>query len=102
MRYHKLVRDRIPEIINEDTGVMPKIHIAETDEEYLQKLMEKLKEEVEEFAEDASAEELADILEVLDAIFALEKFDRDEVNEVKEKKAWKRGGFTKRIILDEA
>ncbi len=101
MRYNKLVRDRIPEIINEDTGVMPKIHIAD-DEEFFEKLKAKLVEEVEEFAKDPSIEELADVLEVIDAFYWSEMYDRDEVYKVKENKAFKRGGFTKRIILDEA
>ncbi len=101
MRYHKLVRDRIPEIINEDTGVMPKIHIAD-DEEFLVKLKAKLVEEVDEFMKDPSIEELADILEVIDAFYQSDLFDRDEVYKAKEGKAFTRGAFTKRIILDEA
>lgn len=101
MRYHKLVRDRIPEIINDDTGVMPKIHIAD-DEEFLEKLKAKLVEEVEEFMKDPSIDELVDILEVIDGFYQSELFDRDEVYKAKEGKAFKRGAFTKRIILDEA
>lgn len=101
MRYHKLVRDRIPEIINQDTGVMPKIHIAD-DEEFFEKLKAKLVEEVGEFVENPSIEELADVLEVIDAFYQYEKYDRDEVYRAKENKAFKRGAFLKRIILDEA
>ena len=102
MRYNKLVRDRVPEIILEKEGVMPKIRIADDDDEYYAKLREKLQEEVGEFMKDPSVGELVDVMEVLDALFSCGHYDRDEVQEAKEKKAWERGGFSKRIILLEA
>ncbi len=100
MKYNKLVRDNIPEII-EKKGGTPIIHIA-GDEEYWQKIKEKLQEEVDEFMEDVNMEELADILEVIDAICEHKGFDKSELNAIKEKKAKERGGFKKRIILDES
>ena len=65
MRYGKLVRDRIPEIIRNDRK-QPITHIA-SEEEYSLKLGEKLKEEVSEFLAGMNNEEMADILEVLHA-----------------------------------
>ena len=100
MKYNKLIRDKIPEIIKEN-GNMPIIHIAD-DKEYWEKLKEKLKEEVEEFIEDSSKEELADILEVIYAINEFKRFDINEIEKIREKKAEKRGKFKKKIILDES
>lgn len=66
MIYNKLVRDRIPEII-EARGKKPNVRILEQ-EEYLHHLEAKLDEEVAEYHRDKNAEELADILEVVYAL----------------------------------
>ncbi len=86
----KLVRDNIPQIIKAKGGQV-KMHVA-TKAEYWQKLKEKLREEVEEFITSESPEELADILEVIDAIYTFKKIDKRR----------ERGGFAKRIILEES
>ena len=64
--YHKLVRDRIPEIIEADG----KICICETlsDADYIDLLDQKLNEELAEYQESKSLEELADLLEVMQAV----------------------------------
>jgi len=98
MKYNKLVRDNILEIIRQG-GVEPVFHIA-GDEEYYQKLKEKLQEEVKEFLADESADELADILEVIDAISEYKKFD--DIEKIQNSKAEKRGKFNERIILEES
>ncbi len=99
MKYNKLVRDRIPEIIKQK-GEIPVTRVA-SDDEYWQKLKEKLKEEVEEFMEDSRTEEIADIMEVLHAICEFRKIDKEEIELLRKKKAEKRGGFKEKIILDE-
>jgi predicted house-cleaning noncanonical NTP pyrophosphatase (MazG superfamily) len=101
MKYNKLVRDKIPEIITKRGGV-PVTRIAADDKEYWSKLKEKLAEEVEEFAQTEGWEEMADILEVMDAILDHMKIDKAKVMEIKAKKLEERGGFKDRIILEES
>jgi predicted house-cleaning noncanonical NTP pyrophosphatase (MazG superfamily) len=100
MKYHKLVRDKIPEIIKAK-GEVAVTHIAD-DAEYAQKLREKLEEEVAEYLKDENVSEIADILEVLEAIAQYKGFTQDEIMATKQKKVEARGGFEKRIILDES
>lgn len=99
MKYNKLVRDKIPEIIKEK-GKIPITHIA-NDSEYSKKLKSKLKEEIEEFIETPSEEELADILEVIDAIIENESYDKTKLEKLKKDKVEERGKFKDKIILDE-
>lgn len=95
--YNKLVRDRIPEMI-EAQGETPHIRILEQ-EEFLQHLEEKVDEEVGEYHRDKNAEELADILEVVFALAEANGCSRAELMEVYQKKHDARGGFGKRIFL---
>lgn len=99
MKYNKLVRDKIPEYIRKKCGA-PVSHIA-SDEEYWEKLKEKLAEEFEEFKKDESKEEFADLLEVIDAIADYKRFDKKEIDAIRDKKADERGRFKEKIILDE-
>ena len=94
--YNKLVRDKIPEII-EAQGEMPVIRVLEG-EEYLRHLEDKLDEEVGEYHRDKNMEELADILEVLYAL-ADTIGSREELLAAYEKKHTARGGFAKGIFL---
>ncbi|MFC1640934.1 phosphoribosyl-ATP pyrophosphohydrolase [Patescibacteria group bacterium] len=97
--FNKLVRDRIPEIITND-GNHISIYFAD-ESEYRAKLLEKLREEVGEFEDSESAEELADIMEVLMAIMDVKGYTREQVEAIRVQKAVARGGFKKRIILQE-
>lgn len=99
MKYNKLVRDKIPEIVEAD-GKVPVIHIAD-EEEYRKKLNEKLLEEVNEYLEDENFKEIADIYEAIDAIIELNNFNKDEILAIQREKRDNRGAFKKRIILDE-
>ncbi len=93
--YNKLVRDKIPEILDEK-GVPYEKRIA-SPEEYKTELMKKLVEEIGEFTEAGSPEELADVIEVVEALKTLpEYFD---VENIRIAKLEERGGFENRIIL---
>lgn len=100
MKYDKLVRDKIPEII-EQKGGQYKIRLANS-EEYWNKLKAKLAEEVAEFLESEDHEELADILEVLKAASEFKGVEWKSVLATQKKKFDERGGFKKRIILEES
>ncbi|MDP3696533.1 MAG: nucleoside triphosphate pyrophosphohydrolase [Candidatus Taylorbacteria bacterium] len=122
MKYNKLVRDRIPEIIRKKGG-NPKFHIAGSNYQFWGKLREKLSEEAEELLEAVTKyikteapkdekrliEETADFLEILDAVLQY-RGDRkpltsSQINRIlsaKRKKAKERGRFKKRIILEES
>lgn len=100
MRYNKLIRDKIPELLDQK-GINYKTHIAE-DEEYWLKLKEKLLEEVTEFNDSENIEELADIFEVIEAIISYKKFNHVSIESTRNSKAEERGRFNKRIILEES
>ena len=96
--YNKLVRDNILEIIS-CNNQKSSYHIA-TDEEYKNKLLEKLEEEISEFITDKNEEELADIFEVIEHIITTFNFNKEKIFEIKEQKAEKNGKFRKKIILE--
>ena len=99
MIYNKLVRDKIPEIL-ERMGKEPSCHTASSDE-YEQRLWEKLTEEIGEFKEVPCDEEMADILEVIGAIIEHYGLDPYEVETAQQAKAGSRGSFKQRTILEE-
>ena len=100
MEHNKLVRDKIPEILTEQ-GLTFTTHTADN-HEYASRLGNKLHEEVDELLQPKSniTEEMADVLEVLDALATHHGLDMKVVLKIKADKKAKRGGFTKRIILE--
>lgn len=98
-KYYKLVRDRIPEIIEANGQTC----ITETlsDEEYLRLLDEKLAEELDEYQANKSLEELADLLEVMRAVVKARGWTLEQLEQVRSEKATKRGRFEKKIFLKE-
>lgn len=100
MSYNKLVRDKIPEII-EHNGEIPIIRkLSET--EYKEALEKKLYEEYQEVLDSncsSRIEELADMVEVINYLAILEGESLDKVIEVANKKKQDRGGFDKKVYL---
>jgi predicted house-cleaning noncanonical NTP pyrophosphatase (MazG superfamily) len=98
-KYNKLVRDRIPEII-EASGKTCVTEIL-SDEEYLHMVDVKLDEELAEFHKDQNVEELADLMEVIYAAAIARGYTLEQLEQVRADKAEKRGGFVKKILLKE-
>ena len=98
--YNKLVRDLIPEIIQQGgrqcgTRVM-------SDKEYIQALKDKLVEEARE-ATTAEPEELvkelADLHEVIDSLIVVCGIDRETILAKQKERRLSRGSFNQRLCL---
>lgn len=101
--YNKLIRDSIPEII-EQSGDRAKIRVLD-EEEYKRALLEKVAEEAEEVLTASSdkkelEKEIGDVYEVIDAVIQAFGLDREEIERVKADRKKKRGGFEKRLFLE--
>ena len=96
--YNKLVRDKIPKIINDDNRKA--VTRILNDEEYLNELNKKLKEEVKEYFEDNNVEELADIVEVIYGILNAKNVKLQEFENIRQSKVDKRGDFQEKIFLE--
>jgi len=99
IKYNKLIRDRIPEII-EKSGKRPVVEILES-EAYKKFLDEKLGEELQEYLEGDSVDELADLVEVVFAILKYNGININDFENKRKKKAEERGAFNKRLLLKE-
>jgi len=98
--FNKLVRDRIPEKI-ENNNEIAEVRVL-SDEEYIHHLKLKLLEEYNEVINASGKdflEELADMLEVIDALSKTENKTLKDIIKIKEEKKEKRGGFDKKILL---
>lgn len=99
--YNKLIRDRIPEII-EAAGQSYALEEIEDDPVFRELLFQKLVEEAAEVIEaapDKIATELADLYEVIDAIRSLYGISEQQVIELQTSRRNERGGFQKRLKL---
>jgi len=96
--FDKLVRDEIPAVIEAD-GDHPTIHHAEGDE-YTERLVAKLDEEVSEYLASREVEELADILEVVHAIRKERGVTIEELREIRAQKAEACGRFDEGVVLE--
>ena len=97
--YNKLVRDKIPEIIEADNKKC-EIEVL-SGEKYLEMLDAKLDEELAEYHKDKNLEELADLMEVIYAATRARGYSIEELEAVRVAKESKCGGFHKKILLKE-
>ena len=96
--YNKLVRDNIPQII-ENNGEKPITKVLDNDE-YGTQLKTKLQEEVNEYFADGNVEELADIVEVIYGLLDAKGVTLEEFERIRNGKVEKRGAFKKKIFLE--
>jgi predicted house-cleaning noncanonical NTP pyrophosphatase (MazG superfamily) len=101
--HNKLVRDIIPEII-ENTEKNFSTRILDT-EEYKKELKKKSFEELNEYVntqnDNDAIEELADLLEIIHALAECHGASIETVEKVRKEKAEKRGGFKEKVFLIE-
>jgi predicted house-cleaning noncanonical NTP pyrophosphatase (MazG superfamily) len=98
--YNKLVRDKIPHII-EKQGKRCEIRVL-ADEEYEKMLFAKLQEEVQECLsanQSEIVEELADVVEVVYGLLKQKGVTLEEFERIRLRKKGERGGFDDRLFL---
>lgn len=106
IKYDKLIRDKIPEII-EKSGKKCIVEVMD-DETYIDKLSAKLKEELAEVEtelknnnDEAASKELADLQEVILAIVDAIGVDRESFERIRKSKVARNGAFEKKLLLKE-
>ena len=98
--YNKLVRDKIPECIDNMEGRKSNFRILDNNE-FLKELDKKLFEEAHEFIEDHSVEELGDLMEVIFSIMTATNISMEDVEKARLYKKSVKGGFNDKIYLIE-
>ena len=98
-KYNKLVRDKIPEIIENEGKTCTISILSEAD--YIKMLDAKLDEELAEYHRDGSIEELADLMEVIYSVAKAKGCSENELEKIRNEKDSKRGSFDKKILLIE-
>ena len=97
----KLVRDKIPEIIEQNDKRKPRIKTL-SPREFGRELRKKLVEEASEASKATRLSlpgELADIEEIIDALCKIYKLKRSTITKIQNIKRAKRGGFKNRVFL---
>jgi len=101
IKYNKLIRDRIPEIIKEAGGKPAVKKLKKGD--FLNALKKKVLEEARELirAKDKKGiiNEIVDIQELLDALALEIRLSKPKIKKLQATKRKKRGGFKKRLFL---
>lgn len=100
-KYGKLVRDRIPEIIERSGKTAEWRELG--DDEFRLALKVKALEEASELVDapdDALLSELADLLEVIDGILFAYNLSREDLGAARQKRSAERGAFRRRLFLE--
>jgi predicted house-cleaning noncanonical NTP pyrophosphatase (MazG superfamily) len=101
-KYDKLVRDRIPEIVEQagKRAITRTVEGAELDSALRAKLIEEAHEVADAEDRDALVAELADLAEVLDATLHFHGIAAREVAERRAKRNAERGAFEQGLLLE--
>ncbi len=101
IKYNKLIRDRILEII-EEAGVKSSFRVLNK-KEYLKEIKKKIIEEAKELVTAKSKKEvineIVDIQELVDVIMSELGLAKSQIKKQQKIKNKKRGGFKKRLFL---
>ena len=101
IKYNKLIRDKIPEIIK-NAGLTPSVKVLNK-KEYLKEIKKKFIEEVKELVEAKTKKEvineIIDIQELIDTLVYEIDLTKSELKKQQKIKNKKRGGFKKRLFL---
>ena len=97
--YNKLVRDRIPDIIQKE-GNGCTVELLK-DDRFLEMLDKKLDEELAEYHKDQTLEELADLWEVIRAVVVARGYTLEDLEQVRAEKEAKKGAFKHHILLQQ-
>jgi predicted house-cleaning noncanonical NTP pyrophosphatase (MazG superfamily) len=95
--YNKLVRDRIPQLIEESGRNSTSRALKK--EEYFDALIDKIVEEIEEFRNSGNEEEIADVYEALDCLVQFKEYEPMHIDYLKLIRREARGSFKDRILL---
>lgn len=98
--FNKLVRDKIPEIIeeNDEYSLTRTLNDKEYEKALYDKLLEEANEVINANKKEETEEELADLLEVVRAIANFKNIDVSDVEKLRISKKKKRGVFIKEFI----
>ena len=101
--YNKLIRDKIPEIIEKD-GVSYKTRVLKQGE-YKRELLKKIVEESQEVLETNGnkkelVKEIGDVQEIITYLIKVFNLDKKEIEKIRKKRKKSRGGFDKKIFLE--
>lgn len=99
----KLIRDQLPGIMQSQGMTLHKRSLE--DDEFLQRLKEKLLEETREVIASQNleelTEELADVLEVIASLSKLSGISMEQIESKRLEKRESKGGFDQRIFMDQ-
>jgi len=101
--YNKLIRDKIPQIIEREKGKLAKTTML-NEEQFRFELKKKVTEEAQELLEAVSIEEieneLADLEELIQTIAENYGISWEKLEQVRMKKYAERGGFIEKLFLE--